>query len=119
MDGYAGLSKENRMAGGAKILKFIGMLALALLSWAAVVVMLTFTAKPGQPLAVVTLPGRGLEVVAIADGSFEGRGGPLVITRSQETGFVRRLYRAGALLVIDARVVLACHDFLARSKARS
>ena len=52
--------------------------------------------------------------MASADGSFEGYGGPAVITRSREAGFVRRLYAAGALMVIDARVVLACHSLFAK-----
>ena len=99
-----------------KLVKFIGMLALVLLAWSGVLLALTFSAPPGQPLAIVTLPGRGLDVVAAADGSFEGFGGPAIITRSKEAGFVRRLYGAGALMVIDARVVLACHSFFAREK---
>lgn len=101
---------------GIKLLKFIGMLALVLFAWSGTLLALTFTAPPGQPLAIVTLPGRGLDVVASADGSFEGFGGPIVVTRSKEAGFVRRLYAAGALMVIDARVVLACHSFFAREK---
>jgi hypothetical protein len=101
-----------------RFLKFIGMLALALLAWSGILLALTFTAPPGQPLAIVTLPGRGLDVVAAADGSFEGFGGPAVITRSKEAGFVRRLYAAGALMVIDARVVLACHNLLAKAKTQ-
>jgi hypothetical protein len=96
--------------------KFIAMLALVLLAWSGVLLALTFTAPPGQPLAIVTLPGRALEVVAAADGSFEGFGGPAVITRSKEAGFVRRLYAAGALMVIDARIVLACHSLFARER---
>jgi hypothetical protein len=101
-----------------RFLKFIGMLALALLAWSGILLALTFTAPPGQPLAIVTLPGRGLDVVAAADGSFEGFGGPAVITRSTEAGFVHRLYAAGALMVIDARVVLACHSLFAKAKTQ-
>jgi hypothetical protein len=99
-----------------KPLTFIGMLTLVLLTWTGLLLALTFTAPPGQPLAIVTLPSRALEVVATAGGSYESTGGPLVITRSGETGFVRRLYAAGALMVIDARVVLACHSLLAKAK---
>ena len=99
-----------------KLAKFIGMLGLVMLAWTGVLIGMAFTAAPGQPLAIVTLPGHGLEVAAAADGSYEGLGGPLVITRSAETGFVPRLYAAGALMVIDARIVLACHDFFARSR---
>jgi|EndMetStandDraft_5_1072996.scaffolds.fasta_scaffold896556_1 hypothetical protein len=100
-----------------KIVKFIGMLALVLLAWTGILIALTFTATPGQPLAIVALPGRGLEVAAAAGGSFESLGGPVVVTRSTEAGFVRRLYGAGALMVIDARIVLACHAFFAGRKA--
>jgi hypothetical protein len=99
-----------------KLMKFIGMLTLVLLAWSGVLLALTFTVPPGRPLAIMTLPGRGLDVVAAADGSFEGFGGPAVITRSNEAGFVRRLYAAGALMVIDARIVLACHSVFASKK---
>jgi hypothetical protein len=95
------------------VLRFIGMLALVLLAWTGVLIGLSFAAGPGRPLAIVTLPGRGLDVVARAGGSYEGFGGPLAITRSGDAGFVRRLYAAGALLVIDARVVIACRGLVA------
>lgn len=102
-----------------KLLRFTGMLALALLAWTGVLIGMAFTAEPGKPLAIVTLPGRGLEVVAAAGGSYESLGGPLVITRSAEAGFVRRLYGAGALMVIDARLVLSCRSLFTRRMARS
>jgi hypothetical protein len=95
-----------------KLLKFMGMLGLVMLAWTGVLIGLAFTAAPGQPLAIVTLPGRGLEVAASAGGSYESLGGPVLVTRSAEAGFVRRLYSAGALMVIDARVVLACRSLL-------
>jgi hypothetical protein len=99
-----------------KILKFAGMLALVLLAWTGVLLGLAFTAGPGQPLAVVTLPGHGLEVAAAAGGSYESLGGAVIITRSQQAGFIRRLYGAGALMVIDARVVLTCRNALAKAR---
>jgi hypothetical protein len=101
------------------VLKFIGMLALVLLAWTGVLIGLSFAAAPGRPLAAVTLPGRGLDVVARAGGSYESFGGPLTITRSGEAGFVRRLYAAGALLVIDARVVSACRSRVATPDGRN
>lgn len=101
------------------VVKFIGMLTLTLLAWSGVLLALTFAAPPGQPLAIVTLPGRALNVVASADGTFESFGGPVVITRSKEAGFARRLYGAGALMVIDARVLLACHSFRAKEKHKA
>jgi hypothetical protein len=102
-----------------KLLRFTGMLALALLAWIGILIGLAFTAGPGKPLAIVTLPGRGLEVVAAAGGSYESLGGPLVITRSAEAGFVRRLYGAGALIVIDARLVPSCRGFFTKRAARN
>ena len=102
-----------------KLLRFTGMLALAMLAWIGILVGLAFTAGPGKPLAIVTLPGRGLEVVAAAGGSYESMGGPLVITRSAEAGLVRRLYRAGALIVIDARLVLSCRGLFTKRAARN
>jgi hypothetical protein len=91
-----------------RALKFAGMLAGVLAAWIAVLAGLAFTAAPGEALAFVAWPGRAVAVVGRAGGSYEPLGGGATLTRSAESGFVARLYRSGALLVIDARVVIAC-----------
>ncbi len=91
------------------------MLALVLGVWVAVLAGMALFARPGDALAVVTWPGRGLDVVMQAEGSIESHGGTLILTRSKQPDFVARLYRAGALLVIDSRVVIACRNFVGKA----
>jgi len=95
-----------------KILVFIGLLACVLLAWVAILAALAFTTKPGDALAFITWPGHEMAVVAATGGSYEPLGGVATLTRSDDSDFVRRLYGAGALLVIDARVIMACRSIL-------
>lgn len=97
-----------------RALKFAGMLAGVFAAWIGVLAGLAFTADPGAALAVVAWPGRAVAVVDRAGGSYEPLGGVATLTRAAEPGFVARLYRSGALLVIDARVVLACRSLLSQ-----
>lgn len=94
--------------------------ALVLLAWTAILAGLAFTVPPGTPLAVFA-PGYALQIVAEAEGSFEGFGRSIAVTRSNHEGFARRLYGAGAFLVIDARVVMSCRSLYAgvRSGAKA
>ncbi|MGE0239362.1 MAG: hypothetical protein AB7F09_00430 [Parvibaculaceae bacterium] len=94
-------------------LRFALGAALVLVLWTMVLAGLAFTLPPGAPLAVFA-PGRALETVAAAHGSFEGFGRSIAVTRSTESGFAVRLYATGALLVIDARVVMSCRSLLAK-----
>ena len=82
-------------------------------AWTAILAVIALTLPPAAPLAVLA-PGWALETVAAARGSFEGFGRSIAITRSTEPGFARRLYGAGALLVIDARVVMSCRSLFAQ-----
>jgi len=95
-----------------RVLVFLGLLCLVLLAWVAILAGLAFTAKPGDALAFIAWPGRDMAVVAAAGGSYEPLGGIAVLTRSDDPDFVRRLYRAGALVVVDARVIMACRALL-------
>ena len=83
-----------------------------LVTWTAILAGLGFTVPPGTPLAVFA-PGHAMEIVAEAQGSFEGFGRSIAVTRSATPGFAQKLYGAGALLVIDARVVMSCRAFYA------
>jgi hypothetical protein len=87
--------------------------AVVLGAWTAILAGLALTLPPGAPLAVFA-PGHALETVAAARGSFEGFGRIIAITRSAEPGLTRRVYGAGALLVINARVVMSCRSLFAQ-----
>ncbi|WP_119389539.1 hypothetical protein [Taklimakanibacter lacteus] len=102
------------------IRRFAAGAALVLLAWTAILAGLAFAVPPGTPLAVFA-PGHAMEAVAEAEGSFEGFGHSIAVTRSSEEGFARRLYGAGAFLVIDARVVMSCRTLYAgvRSGAKA
>ena len=100
------------------IRRFISGTVVVLALWTAILAGLAFTMPPGTPLAVFA-PGHAMEIVARTEGSFEGFGRSIAVTRSTESGLARRLYGAGALLVIDARVVMSCRALYARSAAKA
>jgi hypothetical protein len=97
-----------------RLLRFAGGASVVLAAWTAILAGLAFTLPPGAPLAVFA-PGHALETVAAARGSFEGLGRSIAVTRSPESGLTQRLYQAGALLVIDARVVMSCRALLSKT----
>lgn len=94
-------------------LRFVSGAVIVLTCWTAILAGLAFTLPPGAPLAVFA-PGHALETVAGAQGSFEGFGRSVAVTRSAEAGLAQRLYASGALLVIDARVVMSCRSVFAK-----
>jgi hypothetical protein len=94
-------------------LRFAGGIAIVLTCWTAILAGLAFMLPPGAPLAVFA-PGHVLETVAQAQGSFEGFGRSIAVTRSTEPGLAQKLYASGALLVIDARVVMSCRAMFAK-----
>jgi hypothetical protein len=97
-----------------RVLRFAAGAALVLALWTMILAGIAFTLPPGAPLAVFA-PGHALETVAGAQGSFEGFGRSIAITRSAEPGFTPRLYASGALLVIDARVVMSCRALFSKT----
>ena len=70
--------------------------------WAGAAEALTFVQPPGSPLAVVARGGMhaALAAVVAAGGYVLQVRGDTVIAVSDEAGFVPRLYREGALLVM-------------------
>jgi hypothetical protein len=100
------------------IRRFIAGAVLVLAAWTGILAGLALTMPPGTPLAVFA-PGHAMEIVAQTEGSFEGFGRSIAVTRSTESGLARRLYGAGALLVIDARVVMSCRALYAKSAAKA
>jgi hypothetical protein len=85
-----------------------GAIALVVCGWLAVVVALTFGSAPGKSMAVIGPPSQTLAVIAKANGRILAASDYVTIARSDETGFVARLYAAGALLVLDAEQAGGC-----------
>jgi hypothetical protein len=89
-------------------LRWAGGAALVLLAWAAVMVALPFVGPDGRQVAVVGGSAAGVRAVAAAGGRVvEVRRGA-VLARSDAAGFAARLYRNGAVLVIEGRVGAGC-----------
>jgi hypothetical protein len=77
---------------------------LVFAAWAIALLVLTLFQPPGQPVAVFAAggPERAIETVAAANGYILQVRGGTVIAIAKDNGFVQRLYRAGALLVVAA-----------------
>ena len=82
--------------------RIAGAIALVVAGWLAVVVALTFGSAPGKSMAIVGPPSQALAVIARANGRILASNDYVTIARSDDAGFVARLYAAGALLVLDA-----------------
>ena len=61
---------------------------------------------PGRSVAVIA--PSGASAIAAAGGMLLDASGPILITRSDDPDFVRRLYAAGALLVLDVEDAGGC-----------
>ena len=96
--------------------------ALVIFGWLAVVVALTFGSAPGKSMAVIGSPSQALAAIAKANGRILASNDYFTIARSDDAGFVARLYAAGALLVLDAELAGGCSGVppsLAASSLRS
>jgi hypothetical protein len=83
-------------------LKALGVACLVLGAWTAIAAMLPFVMPPGRSLAIVGPSAESLTAVAAAGGLILRADRLIVIARSDDPQFVRRLYASGALLVLDA-----------------
>ena len=88
--------------------RIAGAITLVASGWLAVVVTLTFGSAPGKSMAIVGPPAQALAIVAKANGRILAANDYVTIARSDEAGFVARLYAAGALLVLDAEQAGGC-----------
>jgi hypothetical protein len=88
--------------------RIAGAIALVVCGWLAVVIALTFGSAPGKSMAVIGPPSQTLAVIAKANGRILAASDYVTIARSDEAGFVTRLYAAGALLVLDAEQAGGC-----------
>ena len=68
--------------------------------------------KAASPVVIVAAPwtaaGDAARIAAAAGGSILSATGHIAIARFSTDAFVSQLYRAGALLVLDATLVTAC-----------
>jgi hypothetical protein len=98
--------------------RIAGAIALVVCGWLAVVVALTFGSAPGKSMAIVGPPSQTLAVIAKANGRILASNDYVTIARSDETGFVGRLYVAGALLVLDAEQAGGCSGLPSSLRAK-
>ena len=88
--------------------RIAGSVALVVFGWLAVVIALTFGSAPGKSMAIVGPQSQALAAIAKANGRILASSDYVTIARSDEDGFVARLYAAGALLVLDAEQAGGC-----------
>lgn len=92
----------NRRTVGALVLG----VPVALAIWGAVMLVLTLFQPAGRPVAVYAPGGAGPAIAAViaADGYLLEVRGDTVIAIAKDNGFVPRLYRSGAALVLNADI---------------
>jgi hypothetical protein len=88
--------------------RITGAIVLVACGWFTIVVALTFGSAPGKSMAIIGPPSQALAAVVMANGRILASNDYLTIARSDDAGFVRRLYAAGALLVLDAEQAGGC-----------
>ena len=88
--------------------RIAGAITLVIAGWLTVVVALTFGSAPGESMAVIGPPSQTLVAIAKANGRILASNDYFSIARSDDAGFVARLYAAGALLVLDAEQAGGC-----------
>ena len=97
------------------ISRIAGAIALVACGWLAVVVALTFGSAPGKSMAIIGTPSQALAAIVKANGLILASSDYVTIARSDDAGFVARLYAAGALLVLDAEQAGGCSGLPATS----
>jgi hypothetical protein len=88
--------------------RIAGAIALVVVGWLAVVVALTFGSAPGKSMAIIGPQSQALAAISRANGRILASNDYFTIARSDDEGFVARLYAAGALLVLDAEQAGGC-----------
>jgi hypothetical protein len=102
------MTTDGRQRGGLRWGRIASASALVVFGWLAVVVALTFGSAPGKSMAIVGPPSQALAAIAKANGRILASNDYFTIARSDDAGFVARLYAAGALLVLDAEQAGGC-----------
>ncbi|HYG47569.1 MAG TPA: hypothetical protein VD846_06465 [Allosphingosinicella sp.] len=91
-----------------RLLRWAGGAGLALAGWTAVMIAIPFLGPSGRLVAVVGGRAEAFRAVAAADGRVVEVLGNAVLARSDRPGFARRLYAAGAPLVLEGRIAAGC-----------
>jgi hypothetical protein len=94
------------------MLRWGGFVGLALGAWAAIVVALPFVGPAGRLTAIPGERASAVNAVIAAGGQVVELRDGVVLARSKEAGFARRLYRHGAPLVLEGRVAAGCLDLV-------
>ena len=102
------MTTDGRRRWARRSARIAGAIALVICGWLAVVVALTFGSTPGKSMAVIGSPSQALTAIAKANGRILASNDYFTIARSDDAGFVARLYAAGALLVLDAEQAGGC-----------
>jgi hypothetical protein len=102
------MTTDGRRRSARRWGRIVGAVALVVFGWLAVIVALTFGSPPGKSMAIVGPPSQALAAIAKADGRIIASNNYFTIARSSDSGFVARLYAAGALLVLDAEQAGGC-----------
>lgn len=82
--------------------------ALVVCGWLALAAGLAFAAGPDKSIAVIGPQAQAIAAVVKAKGHILVAYDYVTIARSEQEGFVSRLYAAGALLVLDADQAGGC-----------
>src|SRR3954467_9488458 len=78
--------------------RIVGAMALVICGWLVVVTALTFGSARGKSMAIIGPQAQALAAVAKANGRILAASDYVTIARSDEAGFVARLYPPGARL---------------------
>ena len=89
-------------------LRIASAIALVVCGWLTLVVGLTFAASPDKSIAIIGPQAQAIAAVVKAKGHILVAYDYVTIARSEQPGFVGRLYDAGALLVLDADQAGGC-----------
>jgi hypothetical protein len=89
-------------------LRIASSIALVVCGWLTLVIGLTFAAGPDKSIAIIGPQAETIAAVVKAKGQILVAYDYVTIARSNEAGFVGRLYAAGALLVLDADQAGGC-----------
>jgi hypothetical protein len=113
------MTTERHQREGRRWSRIAGAVALVTFGWLALVVALTFGSAPGKSMAIVGPPSQALAAIAEANGRILASNAYFTIARSDDAGFVARLYAAGALLVLDAEQAGGCSGLPPASSLRA
>lgn len=101
-----------------KSLTFVISCFAVLLCWSCILAVTAFISPPGTAYFVISPLKNPVKVAIEAGGSLEDFGTNTVVTRSSAPDFIHKLYKAGAVLVLDVGVVSGCRSQTVRRKSK-